>query len=129
MRALPFILAGCSGALPLGDGGRQDRDRDGWTAADGDCDDRDAEVSPLGIDVPDDARDQDCDGEDDDALDLRAVEPGVLVVTEVMADPVGVSPALGEWFEVTNEGVVPIDLRGLLVTDVATEDFEVLDEL
>jgi hypothetical protein len=41
-----------------------DLDADGWTAADGDCDDGSADVHPGAYDRPDDGVDGDCDGKD-----------------------------------------------------------------
>lgn len=118
-------IAGCSGAFPGPGFGTTDADRDQWAIADGDCDDTDPDVSPSALDWPDDDVDQDCDGDDADALPLAAVEPGDLVVTEVMSDPVGVDGAYGEWFEVHNTRDVPIDLEELAARDAGSDDFEV----
>jgi hypothetical protein len=41
-----------------------DLDLDGWTVAQGDCDDLDPALNPKGIDLPQDGVDQDCDGSD-----------------------------------------------------------------
>jgi hypothetical protein len=41
-----------------------DADADGYTEAEGDCDDEDASIHPGAYDVYDDGIDQDCDGED-----------------------------------------------------------------
>ena len=41
-----------------------DQDRDGYTVADGDCDDDDATVHPAGVEVCGDGIDQNCDGSD-----------------------------------------------------------------
>lgn len=42
-----------------------DWDNDGWTLADGDCDDCDERLSPGNFDVPENALDDDCDGTPD----------------------------------------------------------------
>jgi hypothetical protein len=128
MRALPLLalLAGCSGALlSTGVPAVFDVDGDGFGPADGDCDDADPLVSPLGVDAPGDGQDQDCDGADDEAWPLAAVAPGELQVTEFLPAPVGVDSALGEWFEVTNTRGEAIDLQGLLVLDLGRDDFVV----
>ena len=41
-----------------------DEDNDGFTVADGDCDDSDVTVYPGAVDIPGDGIDQNCDGED-----------------------------------------------------------------
>lgn len=57
----------------------EDLDQDGWTEAEGDCDDLDAGVNPGAHDGCD-QRDEDCDGEvDEDALEDDPTEPNELV--------------------------------------------------
>ena len=87
-----LLLAGC-GAEPPGapwssgtdptverprDTGPTDDDADGWTVADGDCDDGDASVNPGAAEDCADGRDDDCDGlldcEDGDCLRGPACE-------------------------------------------------------
>lgn len=46
------------------DSGLLDSDEDGWTRADGDCDDTDATIHPEATETPDDGVDSNCDGED-----------------------------------------------------------------
>jgi len=53
----------------------EDVDGDGYTVADGDCDDNDSAINPGATDIPNDGIDQDCDGSD--AID--ADDDGYLV--------------------------------------------------
>jgi hypothetical protein len=63
--------------------GDQDADGDGFSRADGDCDDCELGRGPGAIDVPDNGFDEDCDGEDatgdaascDDALKAQSIDP------------------------------------------------------
>ncbi len=43
--------------------------------------------------------------------------PGLLVITEILYDPSGVSDSVGEWFEVHNPGAVSVDLLGWKILD------------
>ncbi|MCB9674474.1 MAG: lamin tail domain-containing protein [Alphaproteobacteria bacterium] len=116
MRWWPVLLAACSGALPPGvPNAPYDEDGDGWTGLDGDCDDTAPDVNPDAIDWPDDDVDQDCDGDDAEALPVRALQPGDLVLTEIQKDPIGVLPTAGEWFELRNDSGEDVDLFGLLL--------------
>lgn len=67
----------CAGSLPVGDTGsvvdtgdphstesNEDQDNDGYSAAEGDCDDGDPNISPSATDVVGDGIDQNCDGVD-----------------------------------------------------------------
>jgi hypothetical protein len=59
---LPFLLlAGCLPSTLPGDG---DRDYDGFSEAEGDCDDTDPNISPTASDIVGDGIDQNCDGVD-----------------------------------------------------------------
>ena len=103
-----------------------DQDRDGFlsnSAACGgdDCDDLDLFSHPGGTERLD-GRDNDCDGLADEGL----VQPGAVIVTEIMANPNDVIDSSGEWLEVTNIGSYPVDLRGFIVKeddDEFTESF------
>ncbi|MHC4183756.1 MAG: putative metal-binding motif-containing protein, partial [Planctomycetota bacterium] len=46
-----------------------DYDNDGFTPADGDCNDADPEIYPGAVEVPDDSKDNDCDGTIDNIPD------------------------------------------------------------
>ncbi len=45
------------------------------------------------------------------------IDPGSLIITEIMANPAAVSDSLGEWFELTNVSASSIDLNGLVLSD------------
>jgi len=122
LRPLVLLLAACSGAMPGPAGPDGDADGDGWTPANGDCDDTDADVNPSAVDVPLDEIDQDCDGVDAEALTAAALQPGDLQITEFMADPLAVEPAYGEWVEIRNHLDQPVDLQGLLLRDNERDD-------
>ncbi|HEY6562669.1 MAG TPA: sulfatase-like hydrolase/transferase [Polyangiaceae bacterium] len=66
------------GKLALGVGRKlSDRDKDGFSSrfGGGDCDDRDARINPGAEDVPGNGRDEDCSGQDDVAVSLKASQP------------------------------------------------------
>lgn len=51
---------------------------------------------------------------------------GALVITEIMNDPdTPVTDDVGEWFEVFNPGMTPLDLRGLRVSSANDTGFTV----
>ena len=47
---------------------------------------------------------------------LVELEPGDLVITEIMKDPSG-SDTIGEWFEIHNTGPTPVDIEGWTIQD------------
>lgn len=50
---------------------------------------------------------------------VGTVQPGDLVITEIMNNPAAVSDADGEWFEVFNDAPYAIDLQGLDINHTA----------
>jgi len=63
-----------------------DEDADGFTVADGDCDDVDAGVYPGALDIPEDGIDSNCDGVDSEALvAFSRLENGIMKI--YLADP------------------------------------------
>ena len=91
-----------------------DDDGDGFTTADGDCDDADPAVYPGATEVCDDAdTDEDCDGQADDADD--SVSPDSLLTwhTDEDGDGYGAGAALAEQCE---------DPGGLVADDADCDD-------
>ena len=87
-----------------------DADGDGYDSEEyggEDCDDASADVSPSGVESQD-LVDEDCDG----LVDEDFVQVGDILVTEIMADPVAVTDATGEWFEVYNTSDYDLNLIG-----------------
>lgn len=104
-----------------------DYDNDGFTPADGDCNDADPEIYPGAVEVPDDSKDNDCDGTTDiipdepsdpclECLPINSIAIGDLVITEIMYNPAVVSDVSGEWFEVYNASGFAVDLNGLVAS-------------
>ncbi len=106
----------CSGAA-----GDKDLDQDGFVDADPtclngtDCDDLDPLVFPNAIEIYD-VKDTDCDGLVDEGL----VPPGTIVISEIMKDPKAVGDGFGEWFEVVNVGILPVNLASWVISDENT---------
>ena len=48
------------------------------------------------------------------------LQPGDLVVSEVLANPGAVADSAGEWFEIYNRSANPFDLSGLVLRDAGT---------
>ncbi|MCB0638799.1 MAG: lamin tail domain-containing protein, partial [Lewinella sp.] len=60
--------------------------------------------------------------ENDDCNPVICVEPGDLVITEIMQNPSAVFDSDGEWFEVYNSTEEPIDMGGFIIRD---NDFDI----
>ena len=58
-------------------------------------------------------------------LNAAALAPNDLVITEYLANPIGVSDSLGEYFEIFNTTDFDIDLTGLIVRDDGSNSFTV----
>lgn len=113
-----LFLVACSGARKAGQTpGHVDGDGDGYYADQGDCDDGDPSIYPAAPDVPGDGVDADCDGQDATVATIDVLQPGDLVFTEVMKDPLVIDGSVGEWFEVHNTLEVPVDLYGAWIEE------------
>lgn len=55
--------------------------------------------------------------------------PGSIVLTELMIDPKVVEDDFGEWLELLNIGTLPVDLRGLVLTNGTDEGYTIPDSL
>ncbi|MBN2798203.1 MAG: lamin tail domain-containing protein [Deltaproteobacteria bacterium] len=100
-----------------------DADGDGWTPCgeEPDCDDVDRLVFPGAEELDGDGIDNDCDG----MVDEVAWAEGDLLITEVMVNPLAVSDAQGEWFEVQNTSGAVRDLLGLWIDSGVGERFRI----
>jgi hypothetical protein len=58
-------------------------------------------------------------------LTVAELVPNDLIITEYLADPVGVSDSLGEYFEIFNTTASEVDLTGLAVRDDGSNAFTV----
>lgn len=100
-----------------GDG--YDNDCDGYT----DCEDYDC-ISP---EVCTDGIDNDCDGYIDcEDYDCTCLTPGVgiLIITEIMANPASLPDTEGEWFEIINGSGYNVDLYGVVIS-TSTNSFQI----
>ena len=57
------------------------------------------------------------------------IQPGDLVITEIMQNPAVVSDGAGEWFEVYNATDAPIDLFGFVVRDDDTDTHTIVENV
>jgi len=85
-----------------------------------DCNDDDPLTSPTATDTMD-LTDQDCDGFVDEDL----IHPGDVLVSEVMATPFETADWNGEYFEIQNTTINPIDLLGWIITDADGDSFTI----
>ena len=96
----------------------------GYVGNTDDCDDSDAGVRP-GATETHNAEDDDCDGYYDEGV----LPSDGIVVTEVMANPLAVADADGEWMEIYNNTALAMNLRGLEVYDLGSDGFTVDEDL
>jgi len=100
-----------------------DGDGDGFVVCD-DCDDGEPTTFP-GAAEQYDAIDNDCDG----LYDEGVLPSDALVVTEIMKNPDAVLDADGEWFELLNNSGLDVNLFGLVVSDLGSDEFTVEDDV
>lgn len=89
-----------------GVGSCNDKDLDGYSVDAGDCNDQNSSIHP-GAAESFDGVDQDCDGYQDEGV----IPVGLVVIQEIQGNPVG-EDKWGEWFELYNASIIPIDLYG-----------------
>jgi hypothetical protein len=69
-------------------------------------------------------------GDTGEGSEVDTLLPGDLVITEIMHNPAAVADTSGEWFEILNTTLLPVDLDGLVVRDgTGTEQFVVAGSL
>ena len=52
-----------------------------------------------------------------------------IIITEIMANPDDVSDSMGEYFEVYNKGLTPINLNGWNISDLGSNYFVISEDL
>jgi hypothetical protein len=100
-----------------------DQDGDGHEATEAggdDCDDSDPGAFPGSTEAGNLA-DDDCDG----SVDEGFVDPGAILVTEMMIRPNAAADAVGEWIELYNASAAPVELRGWHVGVSASSGFAI----
>jgi DNA/RNA endonuclease YhcR with UshA esterase domain len=60
---------------------------------------------------------------------VHAVEPGEIIITEIMPNPKAVSDTNGEWFEIYNSSSSTINLIDCEIKDAGTNSFTITDNL
>jgi hypothetical protein len=96
-----------------------DGDGDGHVLCE-DCDDAEPDTYP-GADELYDAADNDCDG----IVDEGVLPDDALIITEIMKNPDATLDSDGEWFEVFNKSPRQINLAGLVVSDLGSDEFSI----
>jgi hypothetical protein len=102
-----------------------DLDQDGFTVAEGDCDDRNPSVYPdsgsgFPVEVLD-GLDNNCNGRTDEGF----ISAGDLIITEIMYDSSQTPDENFEWFEVFNQTDLPINMRQWLIRDQSGSQQEI----
>ena len=69
--------------------------------------------------------DNDCNGLVDDGV----LPANALIITEILQNPLAVSDDYGEWFEVFNNTLVPINLFGVWMHDDGSDDHTIAEDV
>ena len=105
-----------------------DLDDDGDDAVD--CDDSDCAAEPACAPPLQELCDNDLDDDGDNAVDcddpdcsgvdpcIQLAVPGDIVIVEIMAAPLAVADAAGEWIELRNTTAADIDISGWVLHDI-----------
>ncbi|MCA9573652.1 MAG: lamin tail domain-containing protein, partial [Myxococcales bacterium] len=80
-----------------------------------DCDDTNAAIYPGQLELPDNSKDDNCDGQTDEVIPPTQA----VIITEIMYDPYPPSDNDGEYLELYNTTAEAIDLSGWSITDNA----------
>ncbi|PIE66239.1 MAG: hypothetical protein CSA24_00575 [Deltaproteobacteria bacterium] len=92
-------------APPPPDGGMPDNGVDAGTADTGTADTGTADTGTA----------------DTGTADTGTTTSGALIITEIMHNPKAVNDNNGEWFEVHNPGLAPIDMKGWTIKDLGSD--------